>query len=196
MTVSVRVRVLAKWSPLLPQSPNPPIRSDHSGAAPRTLVSAHRNPLSEHACNQTRPHASISKVRCLPSDAPDHRPITSACSRRCPTGVYTSQPPFQNLLKCNWSPTGELVSTGSADNPTHAYVFEFATGKVKFALPGHKATVNEVCYCAVWRNSSKGTLGFGFAPPFSVSHSFREPFSPSHLSGDMLSGDGGGFSTL
>nr|WJH19489.1 U5 small nuclear ribonucleoprotein 40 kDa protein (U5-40K) [Euglena gracilis] len=71
----------------------------------------------------------------------------------------------KNLLKCAWSPSGELVSTGSADNPTHGYIFEFATGKVKYALPGHKATVNEVSFHPtepiVISCSSDGTMYLG-----------------------------------
>jgi Prp8 binding protein len=52
----------------------------------------------------------------------------------------------KNLLKCSWSADGDMVATGSSDNPTHAYIYDFATKRVSYALPGHQATVNEVAF--------------------------------------------------
>jgi len=78
----------------------------------------------------------------------DVRPfVRGGDSRRC-VKVFTGHVHGvdKNLLKCSWSPSGDFVATGSADNPTHAYIFDFHGGKVKYALPGHRATVNAVSF--------------------------------------------------
>ena len=49
-----------------------------------------------------------------------------------------------NLLKCSWSANGKRVSAGSADK--FVYVWEVATGKMQYKLPGHKGSVNEVAF--------------------------------------------------
>lgn len=46
------------------------------------------------------------------------------------------------LLKCAWSPDGERVAAGSADRTV--FVWDFATSRVEYRLPGHAGSVNEV----------------------------------------------------
>ena len=48
----------------------------------------------------------------------------------------------KGLLKCSWSATGSQVSAGSADN--FVYVWDSETKRIKYKLPGHKGSVNEV----------------------------------------------------
>jgi len=48
----------------------------------------------------------------------------------------------KNLIRANWSPDGRMVSSGSSD--AMVYVFDHATAKILFQLPGHKGSVNEV----------------------------------------------------
>jgi len=48
----------------------------------------------------------------------------------------------QNLLRCTWSPDGLRVSAGSADQ--HVNIWESATGKLLYRLPGHTGCVNAV----------------------------------------------------
>ena len=48
----------------------------------------------------------------------------------------------KNLLRCAWSPDGSRVTCGSADKMV--YVFDVATSKMVYKLPGHSACVNEV----------------------------------------------------
>jgi len=47
-----------------------------------------------------------------------------------------------NLIRCNWSPEGRLVCSGSADG--QVYIFDRQTAKMVYMLPGHKGSVNEV----------------------------------------------------
>jgi Prp8 binding protein len=49
---------------------------------------------------------------------------------------------FQNLLKVSWSPDGERIAAGSADK--FVYVWETASRKLMYKLPGHLGSVNEV----------------------------------------------------
>lgn len=46
------------------------------------------------------------------------------------------------LLKCSWSPSGDLVSAGSADS--FVYVWDFSNTNVLYKLPGHKGSISEV----------------------------------------------------
>ena len=48
------------------------------------------------------------------------------------------------LLKSSWSPDGTLVGVGSSDCMT--CVFDSATGAIKYRLPGHSGSVNEVAF--------------------------------------------------
>jgi len=50
----------------------------------------------------------------------------------------------QNLLKVNWSPDGNLISAGSADR--FVYLWDTASRKFVYKLPGHTGTVNEVAF--------------------------------------------------
>lgn len=48
------------------------------------------------------------------------------------------------LLKCSWSADGKRVSAGSSDKLV--YVWEAATGKLQYKLPGHSGSVNDVAF--------------------------------------------------
>lgn len=48
----------------------------------------------------------------------------------------------RGLIKCNWSKSGKLVTCGSADN--FVYVWDVATQRILYKLPGHSGSVNEV----------------------------------------------------
>lgn len=50
----------------------------------------------------------------------------------------------QLLLKASWSSCGKYISGGSAD--TFAYVWDAATSRCLYKLPGHKAAVSEVSF--------------------------------------------------
>lgn len=52
--------------------------------------------------------------------------------------------PLQNLLKCDWSPDGSKVACGSGDRMV--YVWETASRKLLYRLPGHQGAVNEVVF--------------------------------------------------
>ena len=45
----------------------------------------------------------------------------------------------QSLLRCSWSPDGFRASAGSADRLV--YVWDYESGSVKYALPGHSGTL-------------------------------------------------------
>jgi len=48
----------------------------------------------------------------------------------------------KNLLHCAWSPDGTMVSAGSSDR--NVYVWEVASRKILYKLPGHLGSVNDV----------------------------------------------------
>jgi len=48
----------------------------------------------------------------------------------------------KNLVHCAWSPDGALVAAGSSDK--NVYVWETATRKIVYKLPGHLGSVNDV----------------------------------------------------
>jgi len=48
----------------------------------------------------------------------------------------------KNLLRCNWSPDGRRVASGSADR--FVYVWDTTTRQILYKLPGHVGSVNEV----------------------------------------------------
>ena len=50
----------------------------------------------------------------------------------------------RGLLKCAWSPDGQMVTCGSADQMVH--VFDEFTAQELYLLPGHKGCVNSVVF--------------------------------------------------
>jgi Prp8 binding protein len=50
----------------------------------------------------------------------------------------------KNLLRCAWSSNGTKISCGSADIPTHVYIWDSRTTRLLYRLPGHKGAVNDV----------------------------------------------------
>lgn len=48
----------------------------------------------------------------------------------------------KNLLKCAWSPDGEMVSAGSSDQAVH--IWDEPSTQELYFLPGHTGSVNEV----------------------------------------------------
>lgn len=48
----------------------------------------------------------------------------------------------KNLIKCAWTPDGKHVGCGSADR--NVYIWNVASGHIKYKLPGHTGSVNEV----------------------------------------------------
>eukprot|EP00948_MAST-09A_sp_MAST-9A-sp1_P001150 g1150.t1 len=50
----------------------------------------------------------------------------------------------KSLLRSHFSPDGSLISTGSFDH--HVYIFDFQSGELVYALPGHTGTVTEVAF--------------------------------------------------
>lgn len=60
----------------------------------------------------------------------------------------------KNLLRCAWSPDGEMVTVGSADRAVH--VWDVPSTQELYFLPGHKGTVNEVSKS--FRQSSKKSI--------------------------------------
>jgi len=48
----------------------------------------------------------------------------------------------KNLLRCNWSPDGKRITTGSADR--FVYVWDTTSRQILYKLPGHVGSVNEV----------------------------------------------------
>jgi len=74
----------------------------------------------------------------------DVRPFvtTSASGRHEGTFVGHLHDIQQNLLKCAWSPDGQRIGAGSADRLV--YVWDVASSRVSYKLPGHAGTVNEI----------------------------------------------------
>jgi Prp8 binding protein len=48
----------------------------------------------------------------------------------------------KNLIKCSWTPDGKHVAAGSADR--NVYIWNVASGAIKYKLPGHTGSVNDV----------------------------------------------------
>lgn len=67
----------------------------------------------------------------------------SADSSRLIAMYPTCPNPESNLLKCGWSADSSLIVAGSADRCV--WVWEAQTGTVRYRLPGHTGTVNQVC---------------------------------------------------
>ena len=73
----------------------------------------------------------------------DVRPY--APEERCVKVMTGHQHGFEKgLLRCDWSPDGDMVGAGSADGMV--YLWDVGRGQIKYALPGHKGTVNEVAF--------------------------------------------------
>jgi len=71
----------------------------------------------------------------------DIRPFAPV--QRCIKVFYGASNNFENsLIKCNWSPDGTMVASGSADR--YVYVWDTTTREIKYRLPGHSGCVNEV----------------------------------------------------
>ncbi|OQR93216.1 WD domain-containing protein [Achlya hypogyna] len=50
----------------------------------------------------------------------------------------------RNLIRANWSPDMRYVGSGSADR--YAYIWDSETGELRYQLPGHTGSVNEVAF--------------------------------------------------
>ncbi|CAN0548341.1 unnamed protein product, partial [Ectocarpus sp. 12 AP-2014] len=50
----------------------------------------------------------------------------------------------KNLLKCAWSPDGEMVSAGSSDQAVH--IWDEPSTQELYFLPGHTGSVNEMTF--------------------------------------------------
>lgn len=50
----------------------------------------------------------------------------------------------KNLLRCSWSPNGNMITAGSSDR--NVYIWSYKTGDILYRLPGHRGTVNEVVF--------------------------------------------------
>lgn len=50
----------------------------------------------------------------------------------------------KNLLRCSWSPNGNMVAAGSSDR--NVYVWSFHSCDILYKLPGHRGSVNEVVF--------------------------------------------------
>jgi Prp8 binding protein len=72
----------------------------------------------------------------------DIRPYFNGVDR-CVKLLQGHQHNFEkNLLRVAWSPDGKRISCGSADK--HVYIWDIATRKMLYRLPGHLGSVNEV----------------------------------------------------
>ncbi|CAF1606328.1 unnamed protein product, partial [Didymodactylos carnosus] len=72
----------------------------------------------------------------------DIRPYIQT-QERCIKLLQGHQHNFEkNLLRCSWSPDGKRISCGSADK--NVYIWDVATRKILYRLPGHLGSVNEV----------------------------------------------------
>ena len=50
----------------------------------------------------------------------------------------------KQLLRCHWSSDGSQVTAGSGDR--NVYVWDAASRKLMYKLPGHTGSVNEVVF--------------------------------------------------
>jgi len=73
----------------------------------------------------------------------DIRPFTT--TNRCVKIFMGHQHNYEKILiKGGWSPDGRMVCCGSSDR--HVYVWDTTTRQIKYKLPGHTGSVNEVIF--------------------------------------------------
>ena len=72
----------------------------------------------------------------------DVRPFVLAETRATQLFVGAQHNYEKNLLRCGWAADGARVCAGSSD--WYVYVWDAATGKIAYKLPGHRGCVNEV----------------------------------------------------
>jgi len=73
----------------------------------------------------------------------DIRPF--APLQRCVKTFQGAQHNFeQTLIKCNWSANALLIGAGSSDRMV--YIWDTTSRQIKYKLPGHNGTVNEVSF--------------------------------------------------
>mmetsp|Transcript_11351 Transcript_11351/g.33653 ORF Transcript_11351/g.33653 Transcript_11351/m.33653 type:complete len:373 (-) Transcript_11351:69-1187(-) len=72
----------------------------------------------------------------------DVRPFVLSESRQSKVFLGAQHNFEKNLLRCAWSPDGSRVTAGSSD--WFVYVWDVASGKIRYKLPGHRGCVNEV----------------------------------------------------
>lgn len=53
----------------------------------------------------------------------------------------------KNLLRCSWSPNGNMIAAGSSDRLVH--VWSFNTCEILYKLPGHRGSINEVVFSPI-----------------------------------------------
>jgi len=76
----------------------------------------------------------------------DVRPFCTG--ERCVKILTGHQHNFEkNLLHCAWSPDGAMVSAGSSDR--NVYIWDTASRKIMYKLPGHLGSVNDVDFHSV-----------------------------------------------
>ena len=74
----------------------------------------------------------------------DVKPYCSSADR-CDKVFLGAQHNFEkSLLRCSWSASGTQVGAGSADN--FVYVWDADSKRIKYKLPGHSGSVNEVAF--------------------------------------------------
>lgn len=74
----------------------------------------------------------------------DIRPFTTSRSREVGVFVGHQHDFTKQLLRCAWSPDGNKVTCGSSD--CFVNVWDVRTRSLLYKLPGHKGSVNEVCF--------------------------------------------------
>jgi Prp8 binding protein len=77
----------------------------------------------------------------------DIRPYCASSSRQTLTYMGHGASTDKNLLRCAWSPDGQRVTAGSGDR--FVYVWDRATQKILYKLPGHRGCVNDVQFSPV-----------------------------------------------
>jgi Prp8 binding protein len=77
----------------------------------------------------------------------DIRPYCASQSRQTLTYMGHGASTDKNLLRCSWSPDGQRVAAGSGDR--FVYVWERATQKIVYKLPGHRGCVNDVQFSPI-----------------------------------------------
>lgn len=95
----------------------------------------------------------------------DIRPYCASPSRHTLTYMGHGASTDKNLLRCAWSPDGQRVTAGSGDR--FVYVWDRATQKIVYKLPGHRGCVNDVQFnpveseCIIASASNDRTIFLG-----------------------------------